>query len=814
MKNFDHVPVAATLAQPDSLKWVQQALNENPDVNQTQFGTLVCSHFGFVNPAGELQVGTCANYLKKLGKRGLLELPEQIAGTTRQNKDSRDAVDSTRDSGSTDSPEALKPLPLPSGLPEDAGAIQNLQVVQVKSEKQHEIWKRAMQEHYLGGGRGEGNLIRYLIYTEHGLVAAASFESAKKKMYDRDRWIGWTPEERAYNRNFVLICMSRFLVRGEPNQCFNLASMVMAAILRNLRNDWFEKYKVAPYLVESFVDLEKFDGACYRATNWIQVGTTAGRGDQDRDRTAKKSIKAIFMYPLVRNFRQELELPPEPEDLTLPGWVCKSALLPYEGLKDEKWSVQEFGCAEMGHQDRNASIIAAVELLSTAPRDAAHGSLGMDYNARRRWYKLVRNPKVNPGNILSGHRECTLRRAKAVKVALFIQDTMTVSLRGKHEIKGLGPIWSNGDASVDGIEEHATIVVDPEQGYFLGILDVSYWTRERGGKGNKKLPPDQRESAIWAEHARKVNECARYMTDTQCIIVCDRGADSVRFISECKEMEYCDLIVRAKSNRILIGESKKLFELMAYTPSCGTMTVKVDRKSKRVDASGNVISEKQPARTAVLDLIYRKVTLSPSEEDPNADPVEVTCVTAAECGKIEHGKRIVYHLLTTLPVTCAEDAKKIVEYYSDRWIIEEWHGVLKKDGCNIENSNYDTVDRIMNVITIFMIIAWWFMLVLQLARKQPDLSSTTIFEDDEIDALAIEAECIKKKLDLSKLWNVVYLIAMKAGYGDIGNKWGKSNAPPPGYKVFIKGYVKLREMCRKDRLKKKLEKMRQFANTG
>ena len=765
----------------------------------------MCSHFGFRNPAGELQVGTCANYLKDLGKRGLLELTEKIAGTTRQNKVSRNAADSS---------ETLKPLPLPCGLPEDAGAIQNLQVVKVESEQQHEIRKRAMQEHSLGGGRGEGNLIRYLIYTEHGLVAAASFESAKQKMHDRDRWIGWTPEERAYNRNFVLISMSRFLVRGEANQCGNLASMAMDAMLGNLRSDWFEKYKVAPYLVESEVDLEKFDGECYRATNWIHVGTTAGRGDQDRDRTAKKSRKSIFMFPLVPDFRQELELPPEPEDLTLPAWVRKPALQPYEGLKDEQWSVQEFGCGEFGHRDRNASIIAAVEMLCSAPSEAAHDAFGMDYNARRRWYKFVRNPKVNHDNILSGHRECTLRRAKAGEVALFIQDTMTVSLPGKHEIKGLGPIWSNGDASVDGIEEHATVVVDPEQRYFLGILDVTYWTRERGGKGNKKLPPDERESAVWAEHARKVNECAQYMPDTQCIIVCDRGADSVRYISECNEMEYCDLIVRAKTNRRLIGESWKLFDLMAHTPSCGTITVEVGRKSKRVNTSGEVICEKQSARTAVVDIIYRKVTLAPSKEEPDADPVEVTCVTAAECGKVEHGNRIVWHLLTTLPVTCAEDAKKIVEYYKDRWMIEEWHGVLKKDVCNIEDSSYDTVDRIMNVITVYMIISWWLMLVLQLARKQPDLPSTTIFEDDEIDAVALEALCIKKNFDLTKLWSVVCLIAMKAGYGDIGKKWEQPNAPLPGYQVFVRGYIKLKEMCRKDRLKKKLKKSRQFADTG
>ena len=47
---------------------------------------------------------------------------------------------------------------------------------------------------------------------------------------------------------------------------------------------------------------------------------------------------------------------------------------------------------------------------------------------------------------------------------------------------------------------------------------------------------------------------------------------------------------------------------------------------------------------------------------------------------------------------------------------------------------------------------------------------------------------------------------MKDGYGGIGNEWRKSNAPPSGFEVFMRGYIKLKEMCRKDRLKKKLKK--------
>jgi hypothetical protein len=51
-------------------------------------------------------------------------------------------------------------------------------------------------------------------------------------------------------------------------------------------------------LLETLVD-PRFDGASYRAANWIVVGTSTGRGRNDRHRRIVRAPKRVLIYPLV-----------------------------------------------------------------------------------------------------------------------------------------------------------------------------------------------------------------------------------------------------------------------------------------------------------------------------------------------------------------------------------------------------------------------------------------------------------------------------------------------------------------------------------
>ena len=123
-------------------------------------------------------------------------------------------------------------------------------------------------------------------------------------MAGRDRWIGWDDQTRVDQLPHV-VNNSRLLILPWV-RVKNLASTILARSVRALVADWPAAYGVTPLLLETLVDPARFDGTCYRAANWIVVGTTTGRGRDDRDRRAVRVPKRVLLYPLVRDAAQQL----------------------------------------------------------------------------------------------------------------------------------------------------------------------------------------------------------------------------------------------------------------------------------------------------------------------------------------------------------------------------------------------------------------------------------------------------------------------------------------------------------------------------
>ena len=58
--------------------------------------------------------------------------------------------------------------------------------------------------------------------------------------------------------------------------------------------------------METFVETSRFRGTCYKAANWTYLGDTQGRGKLDVENKYALPTKAIWIHPLVRNFRHQL----------------------------------------------------------------------------------------------------------------------------------------------------------------------------------------------------------------------------------------------------------------------------------------------------------------------------------------------------------------------------------------------------------------------------------------------------------------------------------------------------------------------------
>lgn len=187
----------------------------------------------------------------------------------------------------------------------------------ITDPKEQDRWNKLIRKHhYLKEHRLVGESLCYVIKQGEQWIALLGWSSAAFHVGPRDAWIGWTDTQRQACRHLVA-CNARFLILPGPARCPNLASQILSLNLQCLSHDWEQRYGHPLLLVETYVDPERFEGTCYRAANWTQIGVTKGFG---RARLhfyqLHQNPKAIFLYPLLPKAKQILAAPVLP-----PAWA-------------------------------------------------------------------------------------------------------------------------------------------------------------------------------------------------------------------------------------------------------------------------------------------------------------------------------------------------------------------------------------------------------------------------------------------------------------------------------------------------------------
>ena len=270
------------LAERDSIEIVLGLLREDAYAYRSTFADAVCRRFGFHDARGRVQRSSCIKALRELERAGHFVLP---AASPRGAKGARSArrLDA--------------PVQDPQDVPGQAGEVRGLCLIKVDTLERMRIWNELMLcEHPQGAGPLVGAQMRYLIGSEHGWLGGLGFGAAAIQLADRDQWIGWDVQRRREHLHRI-VGMSRFLIRASV-RCHILASCVLGMVLRRIDLDFEEQYGYRPWLIESFVEIERFAGTSYQAANWIEIGQTKGRGRQDREHSHAKSVKA--WHPITR----------------------------------------------------------------------------------------------------------------------------------------------------------------------------------------------------------------------------------------------------------------------------------------------------------------------------------------------------------------------------------------------------------------------------------------------------------------------------------------------------------------------------------
>jgi hypothetical protein len=158
--------------------------------------------------------------------------------------------------------------------------------------------------HYLGYTQPVGEHLKYVAFSSDRPIACLAWGSAPWYIGARDRFIGWRKETREKNLHLIANNLRFLILPWVESSC--LASYLLALSRRFVSQDWQDLYRHPIYLLETFVDTERFKGTCYKADNWICVGQTTGLGKLSTSRQPLLPKKAVYVYPLIKNFRREL----------------------------------------------------------------------------------------------------------------------------------------------------------------------------------------------------------------------------------------------------------------------------------------------------------------------------------------------------------------------------------------------------------------------------------------------------------------------------------------------------------------------------
>ena len=271
------------------LETVRSFIRAHRSRGRSAISRALCEHWDWRQTNGRLKDRACRVLLLALEGAGEVELPGRI----KYNNRSKKAPDGSR-----------------YVIPQDeiAGTVSDFRSLTIEMVRQSPIeglWDYLVHEyHYLGHPWIVGSHLKYLVYLEGQVAACLGWGSAAWRVGCRDAFIGWDRQRRKKNLGLVANNV-RFLILPWV-RVKHLASKVLAATTSRLAADWQAFYRQDLVLLETFVDVARFRGTCYRAANWIHVGETVGVAKRGNRHLAHGRPKAVYLYPLMRDFRERL----------------------------------------------------------------------------------------------------------------------------------------------------------------------------------------------------------------------------------------------------------------------------------------------------------------------------------------------------------------------------------------------------------------------------------------------------------------------------------------------------------------------------
>ena len=463
-----------------------------------------------------------------------------------------------------------------------------------------------------------------------------------------------------------------------------------------------------------------------------------------------------------------------------------------------QWAKKHFGGAICTDIRRQRRLISLASQMMKSPGKSIP-QLGKSAYEAKSSYNLLSNKESCPDYIQKGHRELVQSSMNQPGTYLLIEDDSTLSWSGKKPIPGLGPVGDFSDG-LQGFILHSVLVAKWPDSTFskgprpsleiLGLADQQSYLRERAPidkRANKRCISSvrKRESDYWFHSVKRIGK--KINPNSKWIRVCDRAADIYELFSETKAAGY-DYLVRALQDRALVtseGKKQRLFDYAREAKSLGCFSMKLRSRPGKI------------ARSVKINISARSVKLrSPARKSVGVGklpPIECYIIHAKEdsSSQISKNDRIEWFILSSQSVNSFEEACTVVQQYSSRWIIEDFHKALKS-GCGAERLQLKTGHGLIAAVALMSVVASRVIQLKEGSRANPE-------GKPETSGLSkFELEILGKYTNRSL--NTIYDVALAVGR--LGGHLNRKGDGPPGIITLTRGLEKLLTVCEGARLLK------------
>ena len=448
------------------------------------------------------------------------------------------------------------------------------------------------------------------------------------------------------------------------------------------------------------------------------------------------------------------------------------------------WAFNEFAGADFNDLRLTERLQYLARDFERQPMASIPQACG-NWAASKAAYRFWSNPKVSFYGILAPHFANTIERAvcDSSKVILCPQDTTTLNYMAHPATQGLGHVGTKPGRSL-GMLLHSTLAVSPE-GRFHGIVGAHCWARPKPKKkskrsGGKKKNIQEKETARWLESYRNIERLAQLHPQYHWVSVADREGDIYEVIREATAPKHlADLLVRARHDRSILAQpGMTLFKHVSKHPTAGNYVVHLPR------------DQNQAARDATLRVGFDLVSFESPGNHAKEAPITLWVVWAREINPPAGSEPIFWCLLSTAPVHTLADAIERIKWYVKRWVIEEFHRVLKS-GCKVEERQLTTRERLERSLALDMVVAWRIMDINRAARLEPQAAADQWLCTQEWQALYcyVNKTAVVPK-EVPSIFQTVGWIAQLGGF------LGRKRDGHPGDTTLWRGIHRLNDIVR------------------